>query len=483
MKKRFLTVIAVAILAALAMILGSCGDRQSPYEDLGEEGYTVTVRYDAGGADFAANGTYMSLFDVYHSGAGAIKLFDPDDEAVRGTYHYDAERTVPFENYKLDGWYVVEQDENGNVVYRDGEPVYLKKWDFENDRYQIESSRTYTAGVPALTLMARWVPHYTYEVYYQNESGEWLAFTTGEDGKSFTHSGDSILMPRLDFILNSDGSYSSGRGTWSFYDFNPEKTGEAALFAGKTFVGAYLDPECTIPATETVPGGANTVTGEDYYELFPELDPEDDAVKIYTKWEDGKSYQVFYAKQLGALLATAEAGAVLNIRADLDFAGIDWTLDAGTLKHKIRGNGHRFTGISAEQDPDTLARATHGGLFMEIGSGAEICDLTIVSSTYTVYGSNVSGATFGFLAGRVSDDATVKDVTLGEGCQLIIADSTLANKPLLEKITDYSTLLYAAFDGATDEIEFSRLNVSAGRLEWEIEYGDADIYSGINFFN
>ena len=53
-----------------------------------------------------------------------------------------------------------------------------------------------------------------------------------------------------------------------------------------------------------------------------------------------------------------------------------------------------------------------GGLFGFIGAGASITDLYFENVTYTAVGSRLQGSTIGLLAGTISDQATLENVTI-----------------------------------------------------------------------
>ena len=66
MKKKILFLVALAILACTMMVLSSCSQWDTPYEDLDREGATVSVKFDPNGGMVAStNGvTIVDVFNV-----------------------------------------------------------------------------------------------------------------------------------------------------------------------------------------------------------------------------------------------------------------------------------------------------------------------------------------------------------------------------------------------------------------------------------
>ena len=93
----------LAVLLVLALGLAGCGPQLTPYEVNNQEGFTVSVKYDANGGMFTTNTSVIvdsfNVKDVAASGAGIALL--PPDAAARGNDAFKASRN----GYFLAGWY------------------------------------------------------------------------------------------------------------------------------------------------------------------------------------------------------------------------------------------------------------------------------------------------------------------------------------------------------------------------------------------
>ncbi len=480
MKRKILLTIGAALLLAALMLLASC--QGSPYEDLSEDGYNVCVRFDANGGDFANNGKYMTIVDVYHSSAESIRVYAPDDKIRQPKeIQYDVQKSMS--NYKLEGWYVVPTNENGDILDEDGnpcktskkQPAFGKKWDFENDRFTPDKNKTYTRENPALTLCAKWIPHYSFEFYIEDSDGAWVQFTN--DGKELEYSGNVIRLPRL--ITNSNEQFTGkkhGYGNWTFYsEFNP--IGSDQLPIGYTFTGAYLDEACTDKISYEATSTDNRFDGTSYYNAHPELDPLIDPIKIYTKWEEGNWFSIFNADQFSVVAYNILDGTLKDVKMrimnDLDFGtpGLEfaWLLDDLNEYDKIwsytspdykgfnlyiDGQGHSFKNINAEIHENTDDDYSFGGIFNAIGKNSEIFNLTIENSTFTVPDyKGTDTASFGLFAGNIIDGAKIENVVLKD-CTIVVGTA------VLNKVLDGTVNIYVTAPQNTDGVLASDVNIS-----------------------
>ncbi len=492
--------IGAALLLAALMLLASCQD--SPYEDLSEDGYNVCVRFDANGGDFAQNGTYMTIVDIYQSGKDKITIYAPNAE-IRGPEfkNYDAEKSMS--QYKLEGWYIVPTNDKGEILDKDGnpckesgkEPAFGQRMNFEltdkdgniitdaNDKpimnkgveFKLDAGKSYTRENP-LTVCAKWVPHYTVEFYTENDSGEWVQFSkTDKDGSTVTlkYSGNIIELPALNTLRSEN--CKDGYGNWDFYKFDPRAYDQ--FKAGYTFAGAYLDPECTVEIPLTNFDKANKYNGSEYYALHPELNPENDPIKIYTKWEEGNWFSIYTADQFSSVVNSivnttlTESDRLTDVKirimADLDFGSsseygwlfddlkgdLGMTIDEAAfegLNLYIDGRGHSFKNIASTAPADSR----YGGIFKKLADSAVIKNLTIEDSSFTVPAySGKDTALFGFFAGNQSGSATIENIIL-KNCTIIVGAS------VADKAANNTVEIYAGTPDEASGIDFSGVSVS-----------------------
>lgn len=394
MKKKI--VVLTITLLTFVLVLSACSQWDTPYENLDEDGNSVSVRFLANGGMFAGtNG--VSVVDVFELDKSKsfmnIKLITPDDKK-RGNNAFEISRT----GYFLDGWYVVngvkknangeEIDEEGNVASVSGKPVAYelgKKWNFATDTLQIDTSKSYSSANPSLILCAVWVHYFTFDFYVKNAQGEFTKISTEQ-------------------TLNLE--YPA----WS------ERTGKLDLkkypsVSGKTFVKAYYDANCT----QEVEGA---ITGEiEYDENGIPIIPA--PINLYLEYKDGEWYQIHNASQL---YTNASNKGCYDIMADLDFDGALWpnAFSSREFVGQINGNGHTISNVSAVQST-TVNRTEMGGLFASIGDTAIIKNITFENCSYKVNGSLVE-ATFGLFASIISDGATLENVVINNSKLILDTD-------------------------------------------------------------
>lgn len=360
MKKKILLFALLAFALVAVMGLAACQAGVNPYDGLNEDGATVSVRFDAGDGLIAGtiNTSIVDAFnpDNYPNG---IPLLTPDD-ARRGNNAREVSRPGHF----LAGWYTTRTETEGGYIYEG-------RWDFETDRLTVDANADYDAEVNTLTLYAAWIPYCSYEFY--DENGTLIE----------TVSTMEITFPSWD-----------------------EKTGKLKveknfpLVDGKTFSAAYLDEAHTeaVPAKLTVE-----------YDLEHVSPASAKTVKIYTEWRDGTWFRIKTPEQL---LDNARLDGCYEILADLDFTGKYWPAAFTTrdFTGTFEGNGHTVSNVTITQSD---GKQMQGGLFGSLAATAVLRDLTLENITYILNaGSMTQGARFGLLAGMVSEDATLENVTL-----------------------------------------------------------------------
>ena len=226
-------VLLVAVLLAVVFVATKCGKDTTPYGEYEDNGYTVSVKYDANGGIFTTNTS--TLVDTYNlsklpdgeNGTKLLTLIDPSSEH-RGNQSYVAAKV----GYNLAGWYAERTevtDDNGNVIGY----TYSGKWDFASSKDAINASASYDPANPVLTLYAAWVPSFTYEFYSVDENG---SLTLLSEKKSNPVLGNEFTLP----------SYDSENGTVEI---------NGALYT------VYLDASCT--EDKRIKGESVTHTG--YY--------------------------------------------------------------------------------------------------------------------------------------------------------------------------------------------------------------------------
>lgn len=364
MKKRLFSIIMIVILTASAVGMTAC-QKRTIYDDLAEQGYDVKIIFNVGEA--VVNETQdVTIVEVYSSkntvtasdGRTGIKLLSPDDER-RGDAKFKVAMNDAVKNYYPAGWFTTRTprvDANGRPLDIYGVPtevsgreqgyVYSGKWDFEKD---VLDPTTLKNG--EMTLYAAWIPFIAYEIYTQNDEGE-FEYTS-------THYGIEFKLPE-----------------WN------KRTGKLKMenipkSDGKTFIAAYADEDMTSPYTKNING----------YEFF-DLDrgiANVTTVKIYTTWIDGEWLKMFDAEKLvDALLEDLEdniddgKGNIITgcyfIGEDLDFSEVEWPSELLECEFagKIMGDGYSFLNLTLNNQ----AAESFEDLFAEISDSASVKDLT-----------------------------------------------------------------------------------------------------------
>ncbi len=403
MKKKLLILITLTLLLGTVICISSCSS--SLYDERGEEGYTVGIRFDAGGGRLKGR-EEVSIVELYHpdnistaaDGTEGIKILDPDD-ARRG----DAARLKPDRTgYFLAGWYCERQevtDADGNVSY-----TYSKKWDFEKDVFVVDPDKEYDPNEPAMTLYAAWIPYFNYEFYAKDENGNTVQI--GEDKNE-----DGQIDPTKLINLNIP-TWDIDSGEMDYKNF--------LSLDGKTFSAAYADEAMTQPLTATI-------NAREQYVDYEKGIATTNTIKVYTEWMDGEWFKIYTAKQF---VENSKLNGNYIICADLDFAKVRWksTLSIGTFKGTIcteNDQVFKFSNISAMQSGSN----NNQGLFGVLGESATIQNISFENLTYTINTSTSLklDTNFGTFAGQIVAGATVENVTVNG--TLKIEGNLANNKP------------------------------------------------------
>ena len=395
MKNILKTLIITVMLIAAICCMASCSQWDTPYEVIEKDGYNVSVRFDPNGGIFAGTEDVF-VVDVFNiealktngNGNKEISLIAPNDPA-RGNGAYEASKSQS----TLVGWYTNKSprvdkdgnalDEYGELVSVSGKPqgyTYSGRWDFENSVFEIDPSKEYNSEESVLTLYAAWVPTFKYEIYKENENG-------GFD-----------LHETLEKIELNLPSWNENTGKMDANGF--------PVISGMTFNGASLTESFDEELVGTVPGAVDIETGT----LIGT-----GTIKVYTKWLEGTWFKISTAKQFKDNSRLDGNYIILN---DLDFKGVSWNNALATKEFTgtIVGNGHKLSNITVSQGDIGQMR---GGIFGELGASATIQNVTFENLTYKLQtGSKNNGASFGLLAGAISADATLENVSVSGKLQI-----------------------------------------------------------------
>lgn len=192
MKKSMMKKLIAVLLTVCAVSLTACAGGGF-YGSFADEGYTIRVRFETGGAlvNETPSTTIVELFNESDAvttadGRTGVMILAPDDP-LRGENAFklsmvdgiEVEQVEERNLYLQAGWYTSRSprvDAAGNPLDVYGRPtaqsgraqayVYDNKWDFEND---VVTTDMLTDG--ELTLYAAWIPLFRYEFYIEGENG------------------------------------------------------------------------------------------------------------------------------------------------------------------------------------------------------------------------------------------------------------------------------------------------------------------------
>ncbi len=379
MKKILIGILLPLICGAAMLLLSGCGAEPTPYEKNDQEGYTVSVKFDANGGTFTTNSSViMDSFNPANlqkngEGMAEIALLSPDDP-LRGNDSFEASRP----GYFLAGWYAVRTEGS------DGTYSYGEKWDFDSNLLTVDTNVTHSSATPVLTLYAAWIPRFEIQ-FCDKETGEVLKTL------DFDPITEKVASP----------AWNTETGTLEMAKF-PTRS-------GYTFTAAYYDDGFTkVLDTETVvhPGVVDYATGT-------AINP---VLKLYVEYTEGEWYRIYTADQLAD---NANLNGHYEICADLDFADAIWptVFMYGNFSGEIKGNGHTVKNVTFAQTNNSKANA---GLFGQLTEKASITDLTFENVSFTIQaGTRVAGTNYGLLAGTVSGEAVLDGVKILKSALLI----------------------------------------------------------------
>ena len=438
--KRILTysLISVALIVSVILLATKCSKDTSPYPGYAEEGYNVSVKFDANGGVFTTN--TESIIDTYNlillpdgsEGNKSIMLIDPNDSS-RGSQAYLAAKV----GYYLAGWYMNKtevKDDNGNVIGY----TYSGKWDFAKNRYEIPANGNYNTENPVLTLYAAWVPAFTYEFYSVDENGNATLIGT----KPVDPTGNTtITVPAFNEVT----------GGVDANDFPTLK--DSTYLVDGDIRAIYLDAECKNRITDT------TITHIGTYNSA-NATVENATMKIYCKIQDGVHFKVTSVEQL---VQNAVLGGVYTLENDLDFAGYNWpaVFTTGSFKGQIIGNGHTIKNVTVEQ---TDTSTTYFGLFGQLADGALLKNVTFDNVKVNIKDGCLKGEPkFGIIAGVAADGVFVNAALTNS--ELVISNknnsSTTILKPEYGIVCGYGSVSGISFS-QNNTVSFSTFGAPDG---------------------
>ena len=443
---------AVVCIVGVIFVITKCSKDPSPYGGYENDGYSVSVKYDANGGIFTTN--TETLIDTYSldslptsdDGSKLLTLIDPND-SVRGGQAYLAAKV----GYHLAGWYTERtevKDENGNVVSY----TYSGKWDFASGKYKVDPSLEYSATSPVITLYAAWVPSYTYEFYSVDENGA----TTLLGNKEVSPLGDSeITLP----------AYNNETGGTDANDF--------PYLTNNTYYKIYADESCTTEIT------TDTITHIGSFNS-DNATVENATMKVYCKLLDGVHFKINSADQL---IENAYLNGVYTISSDLDFGGKLWpaVFTSDSFTGSIIGNGHTIKNVTLEQTSNDV---TYFGLFGQI-SGGQIKDVTFDNVTVNIKaGSRMAGPMFGIISGS-AEDGSFENVVLKNSTMVIYTKMITAGMIVTPDygivtamgsiagvtFSENNTVAFSSFDdtASVEQVEYAYVIDSEGRFRLSLE--------------
>lgn len=414
MNKIIKTITLACLMLCALLLLVACAE-PSQYDEYDQEGYNVSIKYDANGGMFHTN--VETIVDTYNmseipekaDGKKELALIAPDNP-IRGTENAYKPNNA---GYFLAGWYtertpVLDEqgrqlDADGNVAAKSGKApayTYAGRWDFENGRLALDPNKEYTASEAALTLYAAWIPEFKYEFY---------SLGTGELISEYLFDPNYVSEIRLP-------QWSEETGKLNMEKF-PSVT-------DKTLLGVYLD------AAGTVAAEGSTVVHTGSYNPA-DATAEGPVMKLYLDYAEGEWFHIYTAKQF---LDNFKVGGCYEICADLDFTGLSWktSLLHGNFRGKILGNGHTFSNITIEQ---TDTKKQNSGMFGAITADATLSDITFDNVILTIASGTLQpDASFGLLAGTLDAEAAVENVVIQNSKLLIHANANLLDSTAIGRV-------------------------------------------------
>lgn len=379
MKMKTKAILLICLLVVAMCVISGCTEK-SIFETYDEDGYTVSVRFDANGGTMMTQVTaIVDTFNINQmtpnsNGEVEIALLNPTDSR-RGNGNV-CNPSYSESGYYLAGWYT-ERTENPN-----GEGyVYSNPWNFETDRVRVNPNEENSSSKPVLTLYAVWKPLLQVEIYDR-------ATNTKLETLSYDPNQEQIRMPEWK---------KEGTGSIDMNDF-PKKD-------GYTFDVAYYDAEGTKPVTT------------DVLVHTAESDEAATSMKLYVDWLEGEWYRIYNAKQLAR---NADPMGKYVICDNLDFDGVKWPTEfmynkfEGTIQ-TLDNQSFSLSNINVEHDRE----ASNAGLFGWITENAEISNISFDNVTFTIKKATAKQCYYGLFSSSVAESAKIENVSITNS-QLVV---------------------------------------------------------------
>ena len=468
MKKKWTLALSIASVACMCLGLTACREK-TVVEKYEEQGYKISVTYDANGGSFFRTG--VNLMDMinpsdYESDADGnveIYLLEPTDPA-RPTGGSD-KMTLTLANHFFAGWYGkrdLQKDQDGNLLSEDGKIIkevegvyyyadsleegkakeealpaytYSEYWDFNKPLvYNVNSDETVK-----MTLYAGWVPYYQFDYYYQKD-GVWTQYSTSSfDYKTVNADEnkadkDTIWTPDWkDGAMNHEYPYDDG----SKYQF--------PKIAETTFVNAYLDEACTQPIEGEFehPGTLNIATAQAINRVQ----------NVYVVVEQGERYKIENTEQF---VNNANPKGIYEFYTEtLEFTEeLKWptvfTTNEFSGKFIAKKGSVTFSNVSvAFSSTNSLI----GGMFGKITKGATMENVYVkgVTMDYKKVTCRSAEGMFGLFAGEIEEGAKISvtlenaafrlgDVRIYDAALHVLANGDLTG--LTANAADVAVVLY-----------------------------------------
>ena len=478
MNKKIKYLILACALVLLCLFVSSCSTRDF-YKEYNDDGYTVSVKFDANGSYFGSSGnlfatdTYsLSQLKLNENGMKELYIVKPE-ESIRGEENkLEIERAAK-SGYFFAGWYTemteakdsygnVLKDDKGNTVYN-----YSGYWDFSKP-YEIDPSPSepYTAEEPVVTLYAAWVRQPSVEIYDIIDGEEKLVAIY--EIKNATLEGNNVIkLPawstknqKYEFgtlteaiVPKTDGG-TTEKYQWNLSSFTQNESG--AITSTVFFDSLCLDSE-----------RQNKLTGESYIHPFvyhaESATMENPTLKLYISNQEksGEWYRAYNAKEF---ISAAGRDCQIEVMQDLQFSAlVAWpnVFRNNEFEGTILGNGHKISGVTI----NSTSGATFG-MFKSIKKDAVIKDLTFENTTASIKNVYIKpGGRYAIVASSIEDGFKFDNVSF-ENMKLQIHAS--ASSIVTQ---DYEVGLVCA-DGYSES-----LGVDISKFNFEVITEEADIFT------
>lgn len=398
MNKKLKAALMLVLVLTAILLITSCSDG-SPYGMYDDEGYNISVRYDANGGFLTDS--VSTIVDTYglaslpeRNGKKIAQLIAPENTAVRG----EVNKFKPRKNgYTCVGWYAERTeviDEQGNKSY-----TYGKRWDFERDRLELDPTKEYSATEPVITLYAAWVPNFSFE-FYSLDNPEKILGTVenvsvgGEiQAPIWDEKNDTIFLGDLEEVFEEN-------------------------MQDKTFIALYTDSE----GTQRISGDKIVHQGTINYENATAKTP---TMKIYIEAWEGEWMHIYKPNKLIKKFNLNGNYVIMNdidlryyseILEEYEYLKWPTTNVTGEFTGKIVGakkeNGEpvKISNITFKQGTN----ASNTGMFGRIGEGAVIQNIYFENACITMETGSPKTANMnlGLLAGYIHQDAIINDVSI-----------------------------------------------------------------------